>query len=971
MAGAAGDGRHVWFTVLGPVGIRRGEQRLDAGSPRQRALLAVLLIREGRVTSAAELIHALWGANPPPDAAVALRAYVRRLGEVLGPDAGMLVSEPDGYALRVGEGGLDLARAERLAAEAGQARHSGDPDRARELLSQALGLWTGEPLAGVPGPYAAAWRARLEERRLGLVEDRLALDLEAGRHAEVVAELTALAAGHPLRERVRELLRLALHSGNRQAEALAAYADTRRLLALERGVAPSLELSELRRRITRAGPRPPAPEGGRRDQAGGGAQWGRPAQLPRDTRDFTGRSALVEELIAHLGAGEGSGPAVCAVGGIGGVGKSALAVHVAHAIRPLFPDGQLYVDLRGCGPCPVEPETVLGAFLRALGIPDCAIPEGAGARTALYRTVLDGRRVLVLLDNARDAAQVRPLLPGTDGCAVLVTSRHRLTHLTGAHVVALDVMRPPEALALFTRITGEGGADARQVVAVCDCLPLAVRIAAARLVARRAWTTADLMRKLADEHRRLDELQAGDLGITATFELGYGQLSAREARAFRLVALPCGPDICLGAAAAVLGLGTEEARRTLESLVDTSLLESPAPDRYRYHDLLRLYARARADRDELPQQHAAARSRLLDHYLATAAHVYTMNRPGDPLPDHLEPTRYPGTVFDDRKGALEWLYAEAGNLLACARGSTGRPLLRRAADLLLVTRDLADSGTGARQYEQTIVCLLTAALEAQDAHAEGRLRLLMIHMDVMAGRLAEADRQAQAAMALSRHCADPVLSSNALNESGIIASLQGRHEDAESLLKQALAAYRSYGNHNSAASALGNLARTYQDTGRIAEGVELAEQCLALYRQIGATMKLAGGHYELGVALMQAGRPEDALRQLRHAAVIYQDSRQCLWEAMTYWRMAEAHLAADRPAQAAERAEEALAILHGPSGRWARANTLTVLGHALRQTGHADRAQACWQEALQTYETLGSPEAPAVRRLLSAAGPHR
>ncbi|MFI2238112.1 AfsR/SARP family transcriptional regulator [Streptomyces chrestomyceticus] len=971
MAGAAGDGRHVWFTVLGPVGIRRGEQRLDAGSPHQRALLAALLIRGGRSTSEVELIHSLWGENPPPDAAFALREYVCRLGVVLGPDAGMLVSEPDGYALRVGEGGLDLARAEQFAAEAEQARRSGDPDRARELVVWALELWTDEPLAGVPGPYAAAWRARLEERRLGLVEDRLALDLEAGRHAEVVAELTALAAGHPLRERVRELLMLALYSGNRQAEALAAYADTRRLLALERGVAPSLELSELRRRTLRAGPRPSAPEGGRRSQAGGGAQWGRPAQLPRDTRDFTGRSALVEELIAHLGAGEDSGPAVCAVGGIGGVGKSALAVHVAHAVRPFFPDGQLYVDLRGCGPCPAEPETVLGAFLRALGISGCAIPEGAGARTALYRSVLDGRRVLVLLDDARDAAQVRPLLPGTDGCAVLVTSRHRLTHLTGAHVVALDVMRPPEALALFTRITGEGGEDARQVVAACDCLPLAVRIAAARLVARRAWTAADLVRKLADEHRRLDELQAGDLGVTATFELGYGQLSAQQARAFRLVALPCGPDICLGAAAAVLGLGTEEARQTLESLVDTSLLESPAPDRYRYHDLLRLYARARADRDEPPEQHAAARSRLLDHYLATAARVYTMNRPGEALADHLEPTRYPGTVFDDRKGALEWLYTEAGNLLACARGSTGRPLLRRAADLLLVTRDLADSSTGARQYEQTIICLLTATLEAQDAHAEGRLRLLMIHMDIMAGRLAAADSQAQAAMALRHRCADPVLSSNALNESGIIASLQGRHEDAESLLKQALAACRSYGNHNSAASALGNLARTYQDTGRIAEGVELAEQCLALYRHIGATMRLAGGHYELGVALMQAGRPEDALRQLEHAAVIYQDSRQCLWEAMTYWRMAEAHLAADRPAQAARRAEEALAILHGPNGRWARANTLTVLGHALRQTGHADRAQVCWQEALETYETLGSPEAPAVRRLLIAAGPRR
>ncbi|MFD7663703.1 BTAD domain-containing putative transcriptional regulator [Streptomyces sp. NPDC059788] len=970
MTGAAGDEGLLRFTVLGPVGVRRGERQLDVGSPRQRALLAVLLLKDGHGTSAMELIRALWGENPPSTPMDALREYACRLRGILGPDAGLLMSDSDGYALRVAEGALDLQRAERFAAEAGQARRSGDPAHARDLLARTLELWTDEPLTGVPGPYGATWRARLEERRLSLLETRLALDLEAGQHVEVVAELTALTAGHPLRERLRELLMLALYCGNRRAEALAAYADARRLLARERGVAPSPGLSELRRRIARADPRLPVPVGVRpRSADEGAARRYRPAQLPLRTLDFTGRSALVEELIANLGAGKGSGVAMCAVEGVGGVGKTALAVHVAHALRPVFPDGQLYVDLQGSGPRPADPETVLGAFLRALGVSDCAIPEEVSERAALYRSVLDGRRVLVLLDNARDAAQIRHLLPGTNGCAALITSRHRLTHLPGTHVVALDIMRLQEALALFTRITGEGGEDARDVVTACGCLPLAVRIAAARLVARRAWTAADLVRKLADEHRRLRELQAGDLGIEATFELGYGQLPPRQARAFRLVALPCGPDISLGAAAAVLGLGTEEARKTLESLVDTSLLESPAPDRYRYHDLVRLYARTRAERDESPERREAARSRLLDHYLATAARVYTMNRPGEPLLDHLEPTRYPGLPFDDRESALEWLYTEAGNLLACARGSAGGPLLRRAADLLLVTKDLADSGTGARQYEQTIARLLTAALQARDVHAEGRLRLLMIHVHVMAGRVAEADREAQAAMALRPHCADPVLSSQALNESGIIASLQGRHEDAESFLTQALAAFRSYGAQNSVASALANLARLYQDTGRIAEGVSLAEQCLALYREIGATTRLAFGHYELGVALTQAGRPEDAIRQLEQAVPIYQDSRQCLWEAMTYWRMAEAQLAADRPAQAAGRAEEALAILQGPSGQWARANALTVLGHALQQTGHTDRARVCWQKALQTYEALGSPQAPAVRRLLPTARP--
>ncbi|MGW3461121.1 BTAD domain-containing putative transcriptional regulator, partial [Streptomyces olivaceoviridis] len=482
------------FGVLGPVRAWHGEEALSTGSPQQRALLAALLLREGRTATAAELIDALWGPEPPSQALAAVRTYASRLRKVL--SHGVLISESGGYAIRgLREGALDLAVAQDLAAEAEKARGTGELGRARALLNQALDLWDGEPLAGVPGPYAEAQRARLEEWRLGLLETRLDLDLEQGCHAEAVSELTALTAAHPLRERLRELLMLALYRSGRQAEALAVYADTRRLLSEELGVDPRPGLSELQQRILQADPALAEPSAPVTEPT---ATPVRPAQLPASVPDFTGRSSFVTDLTEVLSSASEAGGrvmAVSALAGIGGVGKTTLAVHVAHRARPVFPDGQLYVDLQGAGPRPAEPETVLGSFLRALGTPDTAIPDSLEERSALYRSVLDGRRVLVLLDNAKDAAQVRPLLPGTEGCAALVTSRVRMLDLAGAHLVDLDVMSPDEALALFTRIVGEERVAAEReaaldVVAACGFLPLAIRIAASRLAARRTWTVS-------------------------------------------------------------------------------------------------------------------------------------------------------------------------------------------------------------------------------------------------------------------------------------------------------------------------------------------------------------------------------------------------------------------------------------------------------------------------------------------------
>ncbi|MEU9894906.1 AfsR/SARP family transcriptional regulator [Streptomyces phaeochromogenes] len=962
------DSAALRFSVLGPVRAWRGADSLPTGSPQQRALLAALLLREGRTATAGELIDALWGEEPPSQALAAVRTYASRLRKVLDPD--VLVSESGGYAIRsLRDGALDLAVAQELATDAEKAKNSGDLCHARSLLNKTLNLWDGEPLASVPGPYAETQRARLEEWRLQLLESRLDMDLEQGCHAEAVSELTALTAAHPLRERFRELLMLALYRSGRQAEALAVYADTRRLLADELGVDPRPGLKELQQRILQADPNLAEPSAPVAEPA---AAPVRPAQLPATVSDFTGRVSFVSELGDVLASAEGRVMAVSALAGIGGVGKTTLAVHVAHQARGAFPDGQLYVDLQGAGARAAEPETVLGAFLRALGAADSSIPDSLEERAALFRSMLDGRRVLVLLDNARDAAQVRPLLPGTEGCAALITSRVRMVDLVGAHLVDLDVMSPEEALQLFTKIVGAERVAAEResaldVVAACGFLPLAIRIAASRLAARRTWTVSVLAAKLADERRRLDELQAGDLAVKATFELGYGQLEPAQARAFRLLGLADGPDISLAAAAAVLDLPVEATEDLLESLVDTSLLESAAPGRYRYHDLVRLYARACAERDEQPpSERAAAMSRLLDFYLATAAGVYAIERPGDRLVDGLEPTEYAGLHFTDGSAALDWLYNEAAPLLACVRQSADTNRLQRAVDLLWAAKDLTESGANSHQYETTARAMCDATRAARVIRAEGRARTILTDVLLVSGRIQQAEEEARLAMGLAESAQDATATGWVANSLGLICLHQGRNADGKPFFEQAIEGFKAAGNRPCEATSLCNLSRAHLGMGNVGAAVEIAQLGVAIHAEFGRTVRLANSHYAVGIALNRAGRHSEALSQFSEALGILSDHRQRLWEGTTNFRIAEVHLAARRPAQAAQRAEQALA-LGCIGGDRMRGNVLTLLGRALSVLGQVDRATACWREALNLYEQESAAEADEVRALLTPA----
>jgi DNA-binding SARP family transcriptional activator len=579
------------FAVLGTVRAWRGTQELPVGPAQRRAVLAMLLLRRWQPLTAAELVDGLWGAAAPPRAIGALRTHVAALRGVLEPDrsarapARILVSVGDGYALRVPAAAVDLAVVSEQIDEARERRNAGDLTGARELLAGCLWRWQGEALAGVSGPFLDAQRVQLAERRLDALETFLETRLEVEHDPQLIPDLVALTAEHPLRERARVLLMSALDSAGRHADALKVYVEIRELLADRLGLDPGPELVALHQRI-------------RGDAAvGPAAVVARPpAQLPADPVDFTGRAEPADRLVEQLLTPQQT-VAICPISGMPGVGKSTLAIHVAHRLAAHFPDGQLYADLRGLADRPASPGLVLGAFLRAIGHAETDIPSTVDDRAGLFRTSLAGKRMLVVLDDARDAEQVRPLLPGTPGSAVLVTGRVILAGLPATTTAQLDVFGYADALALFTGIVGarrvraEPAATAR-IINACAGLPLALRIAGNRLAARPNWSIAALAARLADERGRLAELGTAELTVADTFLPSYRALDAEQKRALRLLARADLPDLPVALAASIMDRTPDRAERLCESLVDSGLLSSPEPGRYGCHELLRLFGRA-------------------------------------------------------------------------------------------------------------------------------------------------------------------------------------------------------------------------------------------------------------------------------------------------------------------------------------------------------------------------------------------
>ncbi|MFI7453625.1 AfsR/SARP family transcriptional regulator [Nonomuraea sp. NPDC049714] len=725
------------FGILGPLTVWREDQQVDLGTPKARVLLAVLLCQAGNPVSEDQLAVALWGDTPPKSATKNVQTYVHRLRRHLG-DPARVVRQGAGYLVPVIQDELDAARFEGLARSGQALEAAGEPEEATHRLREALNLWRGPAFVSMTDvPMLAAEAARLDEVRLSVLQSRIAVDLRLGRHAGLLGELAALISEYPLRERLRAQLMLALYRCGRRADALAEYARARKTLVEETGLDPADELHDLHQRIltqdpsldlgplvrttgaaVRPGPytqvhrprrsdgsgiepsgtvRHPHPHPHPRARSGdrpGHATALTPAELPPDIADFTGREGEVADLTEVITQPRPGTVAMASIAGLGGLGKTTLAVHVAHRVADRFPDGQLYADLRGVSAEPARPEDVLSRFLFALGISATGIPESLEERVALYRSCLAGRRILILLDNVAGEEQVRPLLPGAPGTAVLLTGRVRLVGLEGASLLELDVLPSAQAMHLLGRIAGDervrdDPAAALEITRLCGRVPLAVRISAARLLGRKQWSLSHLAGVLGEERHRLDELVAGDLDIRAGFEMSYRTLPAGAQRAFRLAGLLDAPDFASWAVAALLDVPERQAEREIESLVDAHLLNLTGTDetgrlRYRFHDLIRLYARERAQREDPEPERQAALQRALGAWLAlaeiAAAHVpgpcYAHMHSG--APRWRLPAAVSGPLLAD---PMAWFGAEHAALIAGVAQACEARLTQLAWDL--------------------------------------------------------------------------------------------------------------------------------------------------------------------------------------------------------------------------------------------------------------------------------------------------
>ncbi|OLO30845.1 AfsR/SARP family transcriptional regulator [Streptomyces sp. MNU77] len=947
----------------------RGEQPMALGSPQQRAVLALLLLKQGRPASVDELVDAVWGQEPPPGAVSVLRTYVSRLRAVLEPGrsknrpSGVLVSVAGGYALHAPEGTLDLTVFESRVHEAKRLRARGDHQGARELLRRALDAWNGAPLAGVPGAFAEAERTRLAELRLGATETRVELDVELGGHSDAVPELIALATAHPLRERLRLLLMLSLYRSDRQAEALAVYHDTRRTLIAELGIEPGPAVRDLHRRLLAADPALAAPD--RAAEPLGSAV--RPAQLPGDLSDFTGREAETARVTAALSGAAGTAVPVAVLTGMGGAGKTVLAVHAAHAVSGRFPDGQLYVDLRGADGSSADPSAVLAGFLRALGEKDQGIPDSPEERAALYRSVLAGRRVLVVLDNARDAEQVRPLLPGSGGCAAVVTSRSALAALSGATRVVVDVFRPQVAAALFTRILGGPRTEHERlailrVADLCGGHPLAVRIVASRLAVRPDWTVTDTVDQLKDERQRIGELRIQGLAVEACFRLGYGELDPEQARAFRLLSLPAPGPLTLVEAAAVLGRPQEVAEPLLESLVDVGMLESPARRRYRFHDLLRLFARHRAQEEESADARQGALTGLLDLLLATARNAYGLLRPGHRVPLSLLPTEHPGVRFADEGEACAW---GAGRLSPAlefvAQIAPADPA--GAADLVLALDPLFMVEHRWSELIPVARAVVAAARRAGDRRAERRICYMLGGALMQVEELQSAHVVTSVAMELSEGTEDHTVHAMVLNVAGLLAAKRGVEGGGLDLGLRAVAEARVAQDRSVEALALGNVILECVRLGQVDELLlDTALRQLDLYETLGDHHGRAYAHYRIGQVLRGLGRPAEALSQFEECLERLGPNGHLFVRCAALIRCAGAYLSLGEPQSAARYAERAIALAREMNFERGEAHATQTLGDALDLVGHVAWARACWERSLAVCLRLGMADEAAYIR---------
>ncbi|MFC9620735.1 BTAD domain-containing putative transcriptional regulator [Streptomyces sp. NPDC056930] len=940
------------FRILGPLEVFDGTDWRGISATKPRTLLATLLVQRDVPVPTDRLGAELWGEREPKAAANLIQQYVMRLRRELGDRQGrLLVTRPPGYQMVLAdEGDVDAAAFTRLGESGRAALAAGDAERAADLLAEALALWRGPVLADVPtGPLVEAEAARLAEQRLDVLQSRVEADLACGRHAALVPELRQSVREHPLREGLWGQLMLALYRSGRQAEALDAYREVHRLLAGELSIEPSAPLGDLQLRMLRGDPRIDLPEAetgtGSRPAARpseGAAHAGQPSaaprQLPAAVGGFAGRRAELR-LLDGLpdDAAAGPGPAVCVIAGTAGAGKTTLALHWAHRAAPHFPDGQLYVNLHGFAPAtgPMPPGEAIRGFLEALSVAPERIPDALEARAALLRTKTAGRRLLFVLDNAGDAAQVRPLLPGSAGCAVVVTSRSQLAGLAvtdGALLLSLDVLPREEARELLAARLGADRVAAEpepvaELIDLCARLPLALAVTAARAAGRPGFALSAVVAELRDVTGRLEALDAGEgvSSVRAVFSWSYRRLDSVTARVFRLLGLHPGRDVAAPAVAALACLSVREAAAALTALARVHLIAEHRPGRYSFHDLLRAYAADLTAAEDPEAERAAALHRLFDHclYSARAARGHLAPARSEvPLPPPV-----PGSVPHCPEGyeqAMAWFEAEH-------------------TVLLTVTDAAGPAGF--------------------DGHA-WQLPLAMADFLHLSGRWHDWATTQQTAIVAARKQGDRAGTALCHCESGRAAIRMRRHEEAHQELLRALELQRGLGDLTAQADTLRTLAWSYEQQGDYRTALHHVEQVLELQKAVGNLAGQAGALNNLGWCLTHLGDHEKALARCREALRLHRAGGSLLGAAYVWETLGFIHHAMGQYAEAVDSYRQCWDGFRRFGNRYGEADALRSLGESLRAAGDPEAAREAWRDALVILDELEHPDADVVRGLL-------
>ncbi|MGW4501755.1 AfsR/SARP family transcriptional regulator [Micromonospora sp. NPDC004336] len=938
--GSDGRGRAA-FRVLGPVELRTGTGHVVL-TGRQGALLTILLLNANRVVSVQRLAELLWGEPPPSSPSARVRMLVsdlRKACRAAGVD--VVRTQRPGYVVRLEPDQLDLTDFLDRVARAREASAEGDPAAAVARYDEALSRWRGTPLDGINGSFVETEVVRLEELRLQAREERAAALLATGRHAEAIAELDAVVTDHPLREPAHGQLMTALHRSGRRVDALAVYRRLRDRVVAELGLEPEPELQRLHQRILTSdtapeapratvgpdpapGPPDPVAEPPEEQPSPTAAPMPVPRQLPAPPAHFVGRERERAELDRLAGERRPNGVAIAAISGTGGMGKTSLALRWAHDNVDLFPDGQLYVNLHGFDPSsgPLPPHVALRHLLSSLGIPAAAMPAGKVAQSGLYRSLVAGRRLLVVLDNARDVAQVEPLLPGGPHCAVLITSRNRLPGLSaasGATLIGLDALTDAEAHRLLrSHLGGPRIAEDPDSVAVLvrhtGGLPLAIGVLTARAAMHPDFPLSILAKALGNPSTRLDVLRTGDLStdLRAAFTASYEALDPAAARLFTLLGLAPWPDVGLRSAAALAGLPVPRAELSLYHLEAANLVQQQRPGRYRMHDLVRLYAAERAQSDRTDDERTEALTRLVDSYVHTASAADRMLYPGRPLAARIfpEPAEH---EFEDAASAWAWFEDEQPGLVAVQR-LAGRLGIDAAVWRLAWA---ADTYHKRCQHEQRVESwqLGLAAAErlghrnteafahwylgyayAQASRVEDGLEHLLLALNLFEqdgdvagqahlshtlgfawlerGEPARALPHVENALRLQRELQDPRWEANALSAAGWCHAVLGHHSTAQSYCEQALRLFRRHEDRNGESATLDSLGYIAHRAGRPDEALGYYGRCLELRERLGNAYQAADTLVRIGDVHHGSGRLTAARRAWQRALDSYREQRR-------------------------------------------------------------------------------------------------